>query len=96
MAEVLVAAFGLLRHLRAHLGAVVAMEGVALDVGGVTFSRRKICSKVFLTDVVPAPEEPVMEMIGCLRDIGRLPQTGTGRAARTAARADARTAAAMP
>ena len=31
-----------------------------------TFSRRKICSKVRLTEVVPAPEEPVIEMIGML------------------------------
>lgn len=35
MAEMLVAALGLLRHLRAHLGAVVAMERVAFDVDGV-------------------------------------------------------------
>ena len=34
MAEVLVAALGLLGHFGAHLGAVVAMEGVALDIGG--------------------------------------------------------------
>src|SRR5271165_4773411 len=33
MAEVLVAAVRLLGHLCAHLGAVVAMEGVALDIG---------------------------------------------------------------
>src|SRR3984893_8398882 len=31
-------------------------------------SRRKICSKVRLTDVVPAPEEPVTEMIGYFAD----------------------------
>src|SRR4029077_10257509 len=34
MAEMLVAALGLLRHFRAHLDAVVAVEGVALDIGG--------------------------------------------------------------
>ena len=34
------------------------------------FSRRKICSKMRFTEVVPAPEEPVIEMIGCLADIG--------------------------
>ena len=28
-------------------------------------SRRKIWSKVCLTVVVPAPEEPVTEMMGC-------------------------------
>src|SRR5689334_6567261 len=32
-------------------------------------SRRKICTKVFFTDVVPAPDEPVTEMIGCLTDM---------------------------
>src|SRR5579862_6969445 len=31
-------------------------------------SRRNICSNVRLTDVVPAPEEPVTEMMGCLTD----------------------------
>jgi hypothetical protein len=34
MAEMLVAALGLLSHFRAHLNAVVAVEGVALDIGG--------------------------------------------------------------
>src|SRR6185437_14849319 len=37
------------------------------------FSRRNIWSKVFLTEVVPAPEEPVIAMIGCLTDIFRAP-----------------------
>ena len=32
-----------------------------------TPSRRKIWSKVFLTVVVPAPDEPVTKMIGCRR-----------------------------
>src|SRR5208337_4839281 len=36
---------------------------------GSIFSRRKIWSNVFLTDVVPAPEEPVIAMMGCLIDI---------------------------
>ena len=36
-------------------------------------SRRKICSNVCLTELVPAPEEPVIEMIGCLTDMGALP-----------------------
>src|SRR5579863_5527010 len=35
-------------------------------------SRRKMCSKVRLTEVVPAPEEPVTEMIGYLTDMGCL------------------------
>src|SRR5258705_12791480 len=34
MAEMLVAALGLLSHLRAHLNTIVAVEGVALDIGG--------------------------------------------------------------
>ena len=33
VAEVLVAALGLLSHFRAHLDAIIAMEGVALDIG---------------------------------------------------------------
>src|SRR5487761_514052 len=32
-------------------------------------SRRKICSKVLLTEVVPAPEEPVTAMIGWRADM---------------------------
>ena len=28
-------------------------------------------SNVFLTDVVPAPDEPVIEMMGCRRDMDR-------------------------
>src|SRR3954464_10973080 len=34
-----------------------------------TSSRRKICSKVLRTEVVPAPEEPVTEMMGCRADM---------------------------
>jgi hypothetical protein len=30
----------------------------------VTFSRRKMFSNVFFTDVVPAPDEPVIDMMG--------------------------------
>ena len=33
------------------------------------FSRRKICSKMRLTEVVPAPDDPVMVMMGCLADM---------------------------
>ncbi len=36
-------------------------------------SRRKICSKVALTELVPAPDDPVIEMMGCLTDMGALP-----------------------
>src|SRR5579863_10440050 len=38
-------------------------------------SRRKICSKVLLTEVVPAPEEPVIAMIGWRTDIGASPRS---------------------
>src|ERR1700722_10534670 len=45
-----------------------------------TCSRRKICSNVLLTDVVPAPEEPVTAMTGCLADIAHyLRVSGMGR-----------------
>ena len=32
-------------------------------------SRRNIVSNVWRTDVVPAPEEPVTEMMGCFADM---------------------------
>jgi hypothetical protein len=35
----------------------------------VTFSRVKIFLKVVSTVVVPAPDEPVMDMMGCFADI---------------------------
>jgi len=41
-----------------HIGAVVAVEAVASMKPAEMFSRRKICSKVRMTEVVPAPEEP--------------------------------------
>src|SRR5882757_8521635 len=34
MAEMLVAALGFLRHFRAHLKPIVAVEGIPLDIGG--------------------------------------------------------------
>jgi hypothetical protein len=37
-------------------------------------SRRKICTKVFRTDVVPAPDEPVIEMMGWRRDMNPQPR----------------------
>src|ERR1700730_13236189 len=60
----------------------------------LTFSRRKICSNVFLIDVVPAPEEPVTEMIGCFFDIGvDFPiRAASNRGARTMANSPPRTA----
>ncbi len=44
-----------------------------------TFSRRKICSKMRFTEVVPAPEEPVIEMIGCLADMASPPGQARNR-----------------
>src|SRR5689334_19644253 len=40
----------------------------------VIFSRRKMCSNVRRTDVVPAPDEPVTEMIGCVTDMRSTPE----------------------
>jgi len=40
------------------------------------FSRRNIHSKVVLTVLVPAPEEPVTEMMGCLADMRVSPGSG--------------------
>jgi hypothetical protein len=36
-------------------------------------SRLKICVKLFMTVVVPAPLEPVTAMIGCLTDMSVSP-----------------------
>jgi hypothetical protein len=36
-------------------------------------SRLKICSKVRRTDVVPAPDDPVTEIMGCLTDMAPHP-----------------------
>src|ERR1700735_1895734 len=36
-------------------------------------SRRKIWAKLFMTVVVPAPDDPVTAMMGCLTDMSRLP-----------------------
>ena len=40
-------------------------------MAAVTFSRRKMFSKVRVTEVVPAPDEPVMAMMGCLTDMAQ-------------------------
>src|SRR3954464_1653297 len=44
-------------------------------------ARRKIWSKVCLTVVVPAPEEPVTEMMGCRADIASCSPSGPEQAA---------------
>src|SRR6267378_7837081 len=36
-------------------------------------SRRKMCAKLFMTVVVPAPEEPVTAIIGCWMDTQNSP-----------------------
>src|SRR6185369_6885379 len=40
----------------------------------VSCSRRKICSNVRMTEVVPAPDEPVTAMMGCIADMRALPR----------------------
>ena len=48
MAEMLVAALGFLRHFRAHLETVVAMEGVALDIGRRDlFAAKDVLERLF-------------------------------------------------
>src|SRR4029453_18295413 len=40
----------------------------------VIFSRRKMCSNVRRTDVVPAPDEPVTEITGWVADMASAPE----------------------
>src|SRR6187200_52757 len=40
----------------------------------MTRSRRKICSNVRMTEVVPAPDEPVTAMMGCVADMAAPPR----------------------
>jgi hypothetical protein len=61
----LLPAFSASASLELHLLAVVAVKAVALNDRRIdAFSRRKMFSKVRVTEVVPAPEEPVMAMMG--------------------------------
>jgi hypothetical protein len=55
MAEMLVAALGLLQHFRAHVDTVVAMESVALDIGGSNFFTPKDVLEGFLHRRCPGP-----------------------------------------
>src|ERR671910_3241666 len=48
-------------------------------MAAVICSRRKICWKVWRTVVVPAPDDPVMAMMGCLTDIGSHSPVSAGR-----------------
>jgi hypothetical protein len=41
-------------------------------IAALRLSRRKMCWKARVTEVVPAPEEPVIAMTGFLIDIGFL------------------------
>src|SRR5689334_17950640 len=43
-------------------------------------SRRKMCAKLCMTVVVPAPEEPVTAMTGCFTDMSGFLQPPPGRA----------------
>src|SRR5207244_5153521 len=43
-------------------------------------SRRKMCAKLCITVVVPAPEEPVTAMIGCFTDTSGFLAPTPGRA----------------
>src|SRR5438105_12191367 len=43
-------------------------------------SRRKMCAKLCITVVVPAPEEPVTAMIGCFTDMSGFLEPTPGRA----------------
>jgi hypothetical protein len=47
-------------------------DGHPFDKAAAICSRRKICSKVRLTDVVPAPDEPVTRIIGYFADTAAL------------------------
>jgi hypothetical protein len=40
------------------------MEGIALDIGRGDIFASEDVSNVFFTDVVPAPDEPVIDMMG--------------------------------
>src|ERR1700757_835510 len=46
-------------------------------------SRRKMCAKLCMTVVVPAPEEPVTAMIGCFTDMAAPAPQAPGRSARS-------------
>lgn len=48
-------------------------------LAALTFSRWKMASKVCLTVVVPAPEEPVTAMMGCFSDMKGAPQPCASR-----------------
>ena len=53
--------------------AVVAVEAVALDDGGVDAFPPENVLENLLTVLVPAPDEPVTAMTGCLIDMPNLP-----------------------
>src|ERR1700730_16740288 len=53
-------------------------------------SRRKMCAKLFITVVVPAPDDPVTAMMGCLADMSK-PRLGSEHRAFVEQRRDVRT-----
>jgi hypothetical protein len=57
-----------------HLGAVVAMERIALDQAGSDLLAAEDVLERARDRVVPAPEEPVTAMIGCLADMDDSPE----------------------
>jgi len=52
-----------------HRTAIIVMKAIACDKCSLSSNSLKIVSRVSLTVVVPAPEEPVTAIIGCLCDI---------------------------
>ncbi len=74
----------LLRYLAAHGFPVEAMKGIAFDEGRRNVLALEYLLEGVLTVVVPAPDEPVMEMMGIwptyfspqARNRPRLPKSG--------------------
>jgi hypothetical protein len=57
-----------LDHLFLHLLSIIPVEGVALDDRGYhAFTSEDLLERV-RTVLVPAPEDPVITMMGCLTD----------------------------
>lgn len=79
-------------------GFFVVVPVLAADAGatfGAAAEQRLFLEQISVFEVVPAPDEPVIAMMGCLADMGRLdsgvrgagvrPSSRTGRGCRTAA-----------
>jgi len=72
VAEVPVAAGFFLGHALLHGLALKAVEAVALDHGGLDALAPKDILKGALTVEVPAPDEPVMAMMGWRSDMAKV------------------------